>query len=130
MPDKKTVALDMLAEEYKVGKINPIVLRALFKVVIDDTYYEISGVMDYINHLEEQVKRLKTIQKYEEKMQKCKKEKDIDYYKEGMRLLFARGEDFNNYKQILSEYEQAIITRKEVMAELYEEIRIIKKLKV
>ena len=63
MPDSRTVALDMLAGEYKVGKINPIVLRALFKVVIDDTYYEISGLMDYILHLKEQVKRLKTIQK-------------------------------------------------------------------
>lgn len=130
MPDSKTVALDMLAEEYKVGKINPTVLRALFKVVIDDTYYEISGVMDYINHLKKQVKRLQTIQKYDEKMQKCKKEKDIDYYKEGMRLLFARGEDFDNYKQVLLEYEQAIATREDVKVKLYEEIRIIKKLKV
>lgn len=130
MPDKKTVALDMLAEEYKIGKINPTVLRALFKVVIDDTYYEISGVMDYINHLKEQVKRLKTIQKYDEKMKKCKKEKDIDYYKEGMRLLFARGEDFDNYIQVLTEYEEAIVNREELKERLYEEIRIIKKLKV
>lgn len=130
MPDIRTVALDMLADEYKVGKINPTILRALFKVVIDDTLYEISGVMDYISYLKEQIKRLKTIQKYDEKMQKCKKEKDIDYYKEGMRLLFARGEDYENYEKVLVDYEQAIISREELKDRLYEEIKIIKKLKV
>lgn len=130
VPDVRTVALDMLSEDYKVGKINPTVLRALFKVVIDDTYYEISCVMDYINHLKEQVKRLQTIQKYDEKMQKCKKEKDINYYKEGMKLLFTQGENFDNYKQVLSEYEQAVINKEEQKTKLYEEIKIIKKLRV
>ena len=33
----KTVALDALKENYKVGKINAKALKALFKVVIDDT---------------------------------------------------------------------------------------------
>ena len=45
----KTVALDSLKENYKVGKINAKALKALFKVVIDDTLYEISCVMEYID---------------------------------------------------------------------------------
>ena len=47
----KTVALDSLKQNYNVGKINSKALKALFKVVIDDTLYEISCVMDYINYL-------------------------------------------------------------------------------
>ena len=112
------------------GKSNPNVLRALFKVVIDDTYYEISGVIDYIKHLNKQVRRLEQIKKYDERMKRCKKEKDINYYKEGMKMLFANGENFDNYEQILEEYKKAIITRTKVEKDLFNEIKIIKKLRV
>lgn len=126
----KTVALDSLKQNYSVGKINSKALKALFKVVIDDTLYEISCVMDYIKYLKEQVKRLEEIQKYDMKSQKAKKDKDKEYYREGMRLLFQSGENFDNYEQVLSEYRQAIITREDVKAKLYNEIDIIKKLKI
>ena len=129
-PDKKLLALDAAAENYKLGKSNPVVLRALFKVVIDDTYYEISGVMDYIKHLKKQVRRLEQIKKYDEKMKKAKKEKYINYYKEGMKILFAKGEDFDNYNQILEEYKEAIVLRTKVEKDLFNEIKIIKKLRV
>ena len=126
----KTVALDSLKQNYKVGKINSKALKALFKVVIDDTLYEISCVMDYIKYLKEQVKRLEEIQKYDIKSQKAKKDKEKEYYREGMQMLFQSGEDFDNYEQVLSEYRQAIITREDVKAKLYNEIDIIKKLKI
>lgn len=129
-PDKKLIALDAAAENYRLGKSNPVVLRALFKVVIDDTYYEISCVMDYIKHLKKEVRRLEQIKKYDERMKRCKREKDINYYKEGMKLLFARGEDFDNYNQILEEYKEAIALRTQVEKDLFNEIKIIKKLRV
>ena len=126
----KTVALDSLKQNYSVGKINSKALKALFKVVIDDTLYEISCVMDYIKYLKEQVKRLEEIQKYDMKSQKAKKDKEKEYYREGTRMLFQSGENFDNYEQVLSEYHQAIITREDVKAKLYNEIDIIKKLKI
>lgn len=126
----KTVALDSLKQNYSVGKINSKALKALFRVVIDDTLYEISCVMDYIKYLKEQVKRLEEIQKYDMKSQKAKKDKEKEYYREGMRMLFQSGENFDNYEQVLSEYRQAIITREDVKAKLYNEIDIIKKLKI
>ena len=86
--------------------------------------------MDYIKQLKEQVKRLEQIEKYDIKMQNSTKEKDINYYKEGMKLLFAKGEDFDNYKTILQEYKDAIVTRQKVQDDLFEEIKIIKKLRV
>lgn len=126
----KTVALDSLKENYKVGKINAKALKALFKVVIDDTLYEISCVMEYIDYLEEQIKRLEKIEKYDFKSKKAKKEKEKEYYKEGMKMLFSQGENFENYQQVLTEYREAVILRQDVKDKLYNEIKIIKKLKV
>ena len=120
----------MISEHSKDGKINAVALRALFKVVIDDTYYEISGVEDYIVYLKQQVKRLQTIQKYAQKADNAKKDKDKDYYHEGMRLLFAHGETFQNYQTVLAEYQEAIQKREEHRQKLYDEIKIIKKLRV
>lgn len=129
-PTAKALALDALNENYRVGKINSKALKALFKVVIDDTLYEISCVMEYIDYLDEQVNRLEKIEKYDMKSQKAKKEKEKNYYKEGMKMLFSNGENFENYKQVLDEYRQAIIIRQDVKQKLYNEIKIIKKLKI
>lgn len=126
----KTVALDVVRENYKVGKINAKALKALFKVVIDDTLYEISCVMEYIDFLEEQIERLEKIERYDIKSKKTKKDKEKEYYREGMKMLFKDGENFDNYEQILSEYRQAIIVRTDVKDKLWKEIKIIKKLKI
>lgn len=126
----KTVALDSLKENYKVGKINAKALKALFKVVIDDTLYEISCVMEYIDYLDEQIKRLEKIERYDLRSKKAKKEKERDYYREGMKMLFAQGENFENYQQILDEYRHALIIRQDVKEKLYNEIKIIKKLRI
>lgn len=126
----KTVALDSLKENYKVGKINAKALKALFKVVIDDTLYEISCVMEYIDYLDEQIKRLEKIERYDLRSQKAKKEKERNYYREGMKMLFSQGENFENYEQILDEYRHALIIRQDVKEKLYNEIKIIKKLRI
>ncbi len=126
----KTVALDSLKENYKVGKINPKALKALFKVVIDDTLYEISCVMEYIDYLSKQIKRLEKIERYDLRSQKAKKETEKEYYKEGMKMLFSSGENAENYKTILEEYRQAFFLRQDVKEKLYNEVKIIKKLKI
>lgn len=129
-PSNDVIALDQLKQNERLGKINPKPLKALFKVVIDDTLYEISCVMNYVNYIKEQIKRLNTIQKYEKKMNSSKKPSMQDYYKAGMQLLFQQGENFDNYKQIISEYENALIIRQARIDALYDEIKIIKKLKI
>ena len=128
-PTIKSIALDQLATNSKFGKINPKVLKALFKVVIDDTLYEISCVMEYVDYLSSQIKRLETIENYGEKAEKAKKDKDREYYREGMKMLFSTGENFENYQEILAEYRKAYQTRQKVIERLYDEIKIIKKLK-
>lgn len=129
-PDRKLMALDQLSSKEKDGKINGLILKKLFKVVIDDTLYEISGVMDYVDYLKGQIKRLELIQKYHQKAESTTKQKTKEYYEEGMRYLFAQGETFENYQQILQEYRDALSTRTHVIDQLYQEIKIIKKLRV
>ena len=126
----RPVALDNLSSDYKVGKINKKALRALFKVVIDDTNYEINCVYEYVSYLEEQIKRLEQIDRYHDQMEKAKNEKKKNYYSEGMKMLFSQGETFENYKEVLEEYKEAYKVRKDVIKKLYEEIKIIKKLRV
>ncbi len=128
-PSRETVALDVLNSYSKLGKINSKILKVLFKVVIEDTLYEISGVMYYVDYLKEQIKRLNKIQKFEEKMNKAKNQKDKDYYKEYMKLLFVTGENYDNYKQITKEYEQALKEKEDLIRQLQVEIDIIKALK-
>jgi len=56
-----SAALSEITLDAKLGKNNPVIVRTLFKVVIDDIYYEISCRQDYINTLEEELKRFKEI---------------------------------------------------------------------
>lgn len=129
-PDPKFVALDHLAEISKVGKINKKVLRVLFKVVVDDTLYEISCVMGYVTYLKEQIKRLELMEKYKDKMEKANKDKTKNYYLEGIKLLLQEGETVETFQTILQEYKNALEIREKRIRDLYHEIKIIKKLKV
>jgi methylase of polypeptide subunit release factors len=85
--------------------------------------------MDYVEYLKEQIKRLELIQSYQRKADNSNKEKTKDYYHEGMTLLFQQGENMENYSQILEEYKTALKVRENVIDQLYNEIKIIKKFK-
>jgi hypothetical protein len=126
----KLVALDHLNTDKKLGKINARVLKILFKVVIDDIIYEIACINDYIKYLKSEIKRLETIDKYFEKMKNAKKDKDKEYFLEGINLMFAQGETMENFHEISKEYHDALNSKKESVNKLENEIRIIKKLKI
>lgn len=124
-----TVALGQLSENSQDGKISPKILRTLFKIVIEDTLYEISLVDDYVKYLKDNIKRLELIDSYNAKMQKTEKQRKRDYYKEGMEMLFSTGENFQNYHQILQEYRDTLANKNQRIEDLYNEIKIIKRLK-
>lgn len=126
----KPIALEQLSKDSKLGKINPKILKVLFKVVIDDTMYEINCVKEYVAHLLNEAERLKLIDKFNTKMLSAKNDKKREYYLNGMKELFAKGETVENYRQILNEYNTAIDNKKFMIAKLYDEIKIIKKLKI
>lgn len=129
-PSNREIALDNAANRAKVGKLNKKVVKTLFKVVIEDTEYEISCLLGYLDFLKNQIQRLETIQSYENKMNLASTEKKKNYYSEGMKMLFSEGENFENYLTILNEYKVALLNRQNIINKLYDEIKIIKKLKV
>lgn len=129
-PTNNLVALDQLKQNESLGKINPKPLKALFKAVIDDILYEISGIMNYIAYLKDQEKRLETVQKYEHKMNSSNKDSTKEYYLTGIKLLLQSGETLENYHDILQQYRDALVVRNDRIDKLYKEIKIIKKLKV
>ena len=63
-------------------------------------------------------------------MEKAKKDSDKNYYLEGIKVLLKNNETLENYTSIYEEYKKAYDTRKAVIENLYNEIKIIKKLKV
>ena len=122
--------LKILIENANNGKNNPLIVRKLLKVVIDDIEYEIYCTQSYLEELKSELKRLEQISKYKEKMGNSKKEKDKNYYLEGIKLLLKSNETSENYISIYNEYKKAYETRKAIIDNLYNEIKIIKKLKV
>lgn len=127
---QKSVALKSMKEEAQLGKINPRIVKCLFKVVIEDINYEISGIFDYTKHLSYQIERLEKINKLNIKLEKTKNENKKEYIKANMKYLFEGGETFRNYKYVLEEYRVANLKKKEIINNLFNEIKEIKKLKV
>lgn len=127
---KKSAVLEELGNNAKLGRDNPVIVKALFKVVIDDIEYEISCILDYLKSLKEQLKRFKQIDKYKEQMEKAKTEKKKQYYLEGMKELLIGSETIENYEKTKHDYEEAYKKRKAIVDNLFDEIKIIKKLKV
>jgi len=126
----KSVALKTMEENTKIGKLNAKVVKSLFKVVIDDINYEISCIFDYTKYLDNQIKRLEKINEYNMKKEISKKAKKKEYFEACMQAMFEEGENFKNYKYILEEYRTAYLKRKEIIDNLFDEIKTIKKLRV
>lgn len=126
----KSVALKSMEENAKIGKLNSRIVKCLCKVVIDDINYEISCIYDYTKYLDSQIKRLEQINSYNIKMEKTKKKKKKENYAAYMQSMLEKGEDFRNYKYILEEYRTAYLKRKEIINNLFDEIKVIKKLRV
>ena len=129
-PIPKSVALKSLESNTRLGKLNPKVVRSLFKVVIEDTEYEISCIMDYMKYIKEQIKRLETIKNYNYKMQKTKRKKKKEYLLACMQALFEGGETTGNFMYVLEEYSAVHLKKKEHINNLFNEIKEIKKLRV
>ena len=129
-PPKTLIALDNLKQNQRLGKINGKPLKALFTVVIDDILYEISCVISYTSYLKSQIKRLDMIDNYYQKYLKSRKESTKQYYATGINMLLQSGETIKNYQEIQDEYKLALKVREKRIKDLYNEIKIIKKLKV
>jgi len=113
-----------------IGKLNPKILKVLFKVVIDDIMYEIACIKEYLEHLENEAERLKLIDNFNNKMLSAKNDKKREYYFNGMKVLFGKGENEKNYKNVLDDYTNIIDKKKFTISKLHDEIKIIKDLRL
>ena len=129
VPSKKTDTLKTAKNE-KIGKVNPKVVKALIKVIIDDTEYELYKLGLYVDYLKSEANRLEKIIEYENKMNKASNDLDKAYYAAVIKELLVSGETLENYKQVLKEYQIAYEVRKESMIKLGEELKQMKRLKV
>lgn len=129
VPSKKTDTLGT-AKNKKVGRVNPKVVKALIKVIIDDTEYELYKLGLYVDYLKSEANRLEKIIEYENKMNKASNDSDKAYYAAVIKELLVSGETLENYKQVLKEYQIAYEVRKENMIKLGEELKQMKRLKV
>ncbi len=129
-PVPRSIALKSIESSTKLGRLNPKIVHALFKVVIEDTEYEISCIMDYMKYIKDQTKRLDLINNYYIKLQKTKKEKKKEYYKACINSLLQGGETLQNFMYVYEELLAAYLRKKETVNSLFNEIREIKKLKI
>ncbi len=114
----------------KLSKINPKVLKALLKVVADDTEYELYNLGLYVDYLENEIKRLKQIEVLEEKMNKSSNSENKSYYLEEIKRLLSFGENQDNYKLVMQDYIKAYNLRNDQVKTLNSEFKKIKKMKV
>lgn len=117
-------------KDIKVGKNNPIIVKALIKVVIDDTEYEVSCIMDYLKDLKQEIKRLEEVEKYDKKRLVAKNESKYNYYLSGMKCLLIGRETIENYSEILDSYKKIYESKNEHIKNLFDEIKTMKKLKI
>lgn len=128
VPSSQVLALDSLSTANS-GKVNKKVLNALFKVVIDDTLYEIASTKEYISHLKDGLSRLIQIAEFDIQRNKQKSEKGKEYYENGMKALFTHNENMDNYMSVLEDHKNAIDAKNQLINDLYNEVKILKKLK-
>ena len=129
-PIENSEAYKVPVKDTKVGQLNPIIVKALLKVIIDDTEYEISCIMDYLKDVKTEVKRLSEIEKYDKKRLASNDEKKRNYYLEGMKCLLVGVETVDNYSEILASYRNIIEEKSALIDKLFDEIKVIKKMKV
>ena len=120
--------LKIMSNEEKTGKIDKKILRALFKVAVDDTEYEISARIDYVDYLKGEIKRLKTALGYYEKMEKARSEKRKKYFREGARLCLRQNEKVEAIPEMYNEFKESLSARDAHIKKLYDEEKQIKKL--
>lgn len=122
--------LKFLAAETRLGKIDRKIVKALFKVVIDDTEYEIAARSDYLDYLKDEIKRFEEAFRYYQKMQAAPTESKKEYFREGAAMYLRRNENVDTIPKTLEELKEAYKVRKAHIEKLYLEVKQIKKLVV
>ena len=129
-PLKLADGLKILSQEVTVGKIDRKIVKALFKVVIDDTEYEIYCREKHLKYLKQEIKRLEAAYKYFRKMDAAITKSKKEYYREYTVSYLKQNEKIELVPQILTDLKNTFNSKVEHIEKLYSEIRQIKRLVV
>jgi hypothetical protein len=122
--------LKIMAEETRLGKIDRKIVKALFKVAIDDIEYEISARTDYVEYLKTEIKRVKEALKYYNKMEATNLPKKKEYYRAGAQACLRKTEKVEAIPSMYEEMQKSLQERTAHIEKLYSEARQIKRLVV
>ena len=100
----------------------------MFKVVVDDTEYEIVARTDYIKFLEKEIERIKKAMTSYNKMMATRSNEKKEYLRQEIKYYLKPHEEPEKLPEILSEFRSGIKARTEHVAKLYRESKQIKKL--
>lgn len=122
--------LKILSDEVRYGKIDKKIVKALFKVTLDDIDYEIASRIDYISYLKEEIKRLEDAFKYYKKIESTSSNKKKEHYTEYAKCFLRSNEKVDLIPETLNELKNTFKNRKEHIKKLYSESKQIKHLVV
>ena len=129
-PVKPKEGMHMIIKDAKVGKIDKKIVKALFKVIQDDTEYEIAVREQYLEFIKEEIARLNKAEHSYKKYLSTNSQSKKEYYKQETELYLRKGETIDNFESVLNEYKIAYKERTDHIAKLYQEVKEIKKLRV
>ena len=115
--------LKILSDEVRFGKIDKKIVKALFKVTIDDIEYEIASRIDYLEYLKDEIKRLKEAEKYYNKMQSAFTASKKEYFRQYAAGYLRSHENVDLIPQTLAELKQSLKDRQEHIEKLHSEVR-------
>lgn len=122
--------LKIMSDEVRYGKVDKKIVKALFKVTLDDVEYEIASRIDYIDYLKDEIKRLESALKCYNKMQSAFSQSKKEYYRQYAAGYLRPYEKVDLIPQTLEELKNSLKAREEHIEKLYVEARQIRHLVV
>lgn len=113
-----------------IGKVDKKIVKALIKVIIDDTSYEIYAREDYLKFLKKEIVRIGQAKRFYDKIQHALTPEKKAYHIEEAKYYLKPNEDPEKIPQMLDEFEIAYKERKKHIQKLYDELHQLRRLSV
>lgn len=113
-----------------IGKIDKKVLKALIKVVIDDTEYEIYAREDYLKFLRKEIVRVGEAKRFYDKIERALTPEKRAYHIEEAKYYLKPNEDPEKIPQMLDELNIAYSERKKHIKKLADEVHQLRRLTI
>lgn len=114
----------------RVGKNDREIVRALIKVIIEDVEMEIYRREEYIEYMQKERNRYRLAMKYFDRYETEKDEETKKYLAEYIEQYLVKNEEPNKVHEYLKDIEYTLEKRKQLLKDLKNEYRSIRRLRV